>query len=222
MTRFLSCAVAVALVLSAGTVAADPLACTLTGYKAAPGLTATVAGNVLTLAWDGDKTQEVRLRLGVEGGTPTLRELAVHRKSTPWAVLATNVTPEFRVVAGFRRMSNQQLPLMRGDYWITSGEVLIDSYAVEGTGSKRTISAEVEWTFPLEFVEVVWGDGRKTGRQIISASDVGAFGAKRFSIPFDATGKDWVRLSAWDVAANGAFTEPVRLSKASTTTAGSR
>jgi hypothetical protein len=35
--------------------------------------------------------------------------------------------------------------LKRGDYFWTSGEVLIPSYAVEGTGSKRTITADVEW-----------------------------------------------------------------------------
>jgi len=40
------------------------------------------------------------------------------------------------------------------------------NYAVEGTGNRRTIVADVDWTFPLEFVEVVWGDGQKTDRQI--------------------------------------------------------
>ena len=45
--------------------------------------------------------------------------------------------------------------MRRGDYFVTSGEVLIPSYAVEGTGTQRTVVAEVEWTFPLEFVEVV-------------------------------------------------------------------
>ena len=54
---------------------------------------------------------------------------------------------------------------MRGDYFVTSGEVLIPTYAVQGTGNQRTIVADVEWTFPLNFVEVVWGDGsRPIGR----------------------------------------------------------
>ena len=64
--------------------------------------------------------------------------------------------------------------LKRGDYFVTSGEVLISNYAVEGTGDQRTITAEVEWTFPLDFVEVVWGDGQKTDRQIISTTDLAA------------------------------------------------
>ena len=107
-----------------------------------------------------------------------------------------------------------------GDYFVTSGEVLISNYAVEGTGDKRTISVEVEWTFPLDFVEVVWGDGKKTDRQIISTTDLPAFGKKRFSIPFSAAGKKWVRFAAWDVATNGAFVQPVRLTQVTTTTAG--
>ena len=109
--------------------------------------------------------------------------------------------------------------MKRGDYFVTSGEVLISNYAVEGTGDKRTITAEVEWTFPLDFVEVVWGDGQKTDRQIIPATDLPAFGKKRFQIPFNATGKKWVRFAVWDVATNGAFVQPIRLTQARATTA---
>ena len=101
--------------------------------------------------------------------------------------------------------------LMRGDYFVTSGEVLIPSYAIEGTGDQRTISADVEWTFPLEFVEVVWGDGQKTDRQIISATDLPAFSQHHFQIPFKATGKKWVRFAAWDSAGNGALVQPIKL-----------
>ncbi|MBI3263761.1 MAG: hypothetical protein HYZ58_11510, partial [Acidobacteria bacterium] len=110
--------------------------------------------------------------------------------------------------------------LRAGQFFVTSGEVLFKQFSVEGAGNQRNIVADLEWTFPLDFVEVVWGDGQKTGRQIIAASELGAFGSKRFSIPLDAAGKDWVRVSAWDVAANGAFTQPVRLT--STTTTASR
>ena len=101
--------------------------------------------------------------------------------------------------------------MRRGDYFWTSGEVLIPSYEVQGSGATRTISAEVEWTFPLDFVEVVWGDGSKVDRQIISASDLAPFSRQRFSIPFDATGKKWVRFAAWDIAGNGAMVQPIRV-----------
>lgn len=101
--------------------------------------------------------------------------------------------------------------LKRGEYFVTSGEVLIPFYELQGEGNERTIIAEVEWTFPLDFVEVVWGDGEKTGRQIISTTDLPPFGRKRFEIPFDARGKKWVRFAAWDVATNGALVQPVSL-----------
>ena len=98
-----------------------------------------------------------------------------------------------------------------GNYFVTSGEILFRNYGIEGTGSSRAYNAELEWTFPLEFVELVWGDGEKTGRQVINATDLAPFSSKHFRIPFDATGKKWVRIAAWDSAGNGAFTQPVHL-----------
>ena len=99
--------------------------------------------------------------------------------------------------------------LRAGDFFVTTGEILIRNYSVSGSGNQRTIGADVDWTFPLEFVEVVWGDGQKIDRQIIRATDLPAFGTKRFSIPFDATGKKWVRFAVWDSAGNGGFVQPV-------------
>jgi hypothetical protein len=104
--------------------------------------------------------------------------------------------------------------LRDGDFFVTTGEILIKLYGVEGTGDHRTISADVEWTFPLSFVEVVWGDGKKIERQVIPATDLPAFGSKRFSIPFDAKGKAWVRFAVWDSAGDGAFVQPRWLQEA--------
>lgn len=95
--------------------------------------------------------------------------------------------------------------------------MLIPNYEVKQAGNQITIIAEVEWTFPLDFLEVVWGDGEKTERQIIKTTELSAFGKKRFEIPLDIKGKKWVRFAAWDVATNGALVQPVTLtgSKAS-------
>ena len=98
--------------------------------------------------------------------------------------------------------------LRTGDFFVTTGEILIPKHSVEGTAARMTISADVEWTFPLSFVEIVWGDGTKIDRQVISATDLPAFGGKHFSIPFDPKGKLWVRFAVWDSAGNGAFTQP--------------
>ncbi len=98
-----------------------------------------------------------------------------------------------------------------GDYFVTSGEVLLRNSGVEGAGAKRTYTAEAEWTFPPEFAELVWSDGDRVDRKVVSLSDMGPFSSHKFRIPFDAAGKKWVRFAVWDSAGNGAFTQPVHL-----------
>jgi hypothetical protein len=73
------------------------------------------------------------------------------------------------------------------------------------------VVADLEWTYPLEFVEVVWGDGQKTDRQIIPARDLPPFGTHAFRIPVDLTGKKWVRFAVWDSAGDGAFVQPIHV-----------
>lgn len=58
---------------------------------------------------------------------------------------------------------------------------------------------------------MVWGDGMTTGSQIVPATDQPPMGRHHFSIPFDATGKKWVRFAAWDSAGNGALVQPIKL-----------
>ena len=101
--------------------------------------------------------------------------------------------------------------LRAGEYFVTSGEVLLRNWSVEGSGAKRTYNAEVEWTFPPEFAELVWSDGKTVGRQIIGLSEMAPFSSHKFRIPFDAAGKKWVRFALWDSAGNGAFTQPAHL-----------
>ena len=98
--------------------------------------------------------------------------------------------------------------LRAGDFFVSTGEILIKNYAVIGSGARRTITADVEWTFPMSFMQIVTGDGTAVHTQVISATDMPAFGSKRIALPFDAAGRTWVRFSMWDVAGNGAFTQP--------------
>ena len=98
-----------------------------------------------------------------------------------------------------------------GDFFNTSGEVLFHSWGIEGVGDKRFFNAEVEWTFPPEFAELVWSDGHKVDRQIVSLTDLAPLTTHKFHIPFDAAGKKWVRFAVWDSAGNGAIGEPVHL-----------
>lgn len=101
--------------------------------------------------------------------------------------------------------------LRSGDYFVTSGEVLLRNWSIEGSGSKRNYLAEVEWTFPPEFAELVWSDGKKVDRELVSLKDMAPFSSRKFRMPFDAAGKKWVRFAVWDSAGNGAMTQPVHL-----------
>ena len=98
--------------------------------------------------------------------------------------------------------------MRRHDSFLATGEGLIPEIEIEGYEARRTVVARVERTFPLEFAEIVWGDGDKIGRRV-QLTDLEAFGSKQFRLEFDASGKKWVRFAAWDSAGNGAFTQPV-------------
>jgi hypothetical protein len=109
--------------------------------------------------------------------------------------------------------------LKDGNFFVTNGEILVKNYSVAGPGAKKTITADLEWTYPLSFMEIVWGDGKKVDRQIIPATELGPFGTKHVAIPFDAAGKSWVRFAVWDSAGDVGFVQPVWLATAATTTA---
>src|SRR5262245_15286330 len=104
----------IALLATATSGYADTMVCNMSAYKAAAGLSATLTNNdTLTISWNGDADQELRLSFGITGGTPVMRELAIRREEGVWTTLATNVTPELRVTSGVRRISNQQLAPLR-------------------------------------------------------------------------------------------------------------
>ncbi|MHA4844227.1 hypothetical protein ACX0G7_08690 [Flavitalea antarctica] len=111
--------------------------------------------------------------------------------------------------------------LDRGRFFSTTGEVLIPSFTVGGAGSgdtavlnnngKDKIAFTLKWTFPLEFALIVSGDGKTVFKEKINLSDTKAFGEKAFTHTMNLRGRKWVRLEAWDVAVNGAFTQTVWL-----------
>jgi hypothetical protein len=100
--------------------------------------------------------------------------------------------------------------LRRGDYFISTGEVLIPEHSIERQSDVTRVRARLRWTFPLQLAEVVWGDGTYTKRHAIALEDTPAFGEKGYEWKIPAGDWTWMRLAVWDVAANGAFTMPVR------------
>ena len=93
----------------------------------------------------------------------------------------------------------------------------MDRAAVPGwrlkAGRHARSQAELRLTFPLRFAEVVSGDGSKVYRQRIDLTDTGPFGERTVKLDLDLAGRNWVRLEAWDIACNGAFTQPVWLGR---------
>ena len=86
---------------------AQTLNCDFQGYKALDGLKAGMRSGSLELTWQGERGQTLRATLGVDGGQPVVRELAVE-KNGKWSVLGHNLTPEYQVTTGRRRISGQQ------------------------------------------------------------------------------------------------------------------
>jgi hypothetical protein len=99
--------------------------------------------------------------------------------------------------------------IREGNFFGTTGEILFHNWGIEGSGAKSVYTASIEYTFPLDFAELVWSDGTKVDRQIIRLTDTEPFGTKNFRITFDARGKKWVRFDVWDSAGNGAWLQPV-------------
>ena len=63
---------------------------------------------MLTVSWNGQGTSQLRARFAIDAGTPTIRDLSVRRGGGEWAMLGQNLTPEYQVTTGVRRMSNDQ------------------------------------------------------------------------------------------------------------------
>ena len=110
--------------------------------------------------------------------------------------------------------------LRGGRFFVSTGEILLHEATFGGKASGETIAAgevdvvlDVEGTFPLAFAEVIAGDGKKVERTRIDLSDSPAFDRRRISKKVDLRGKTWVRAEVWDIAANGAFTQPVWVEK---------
>jgi len=111
--------------------------------------------------------------------------------------------------------------LQQGQFFCSTGEVLIPQFTVAGKGAGQTVrlpkptqtdvTFDLRWTFPLAFAEIISGDGRQVYRQHVDLSHTTAFGQQVFHVPANLQGRTWVRLEAWDVAANGAFTQTVYL-----------
>jgi hypothetical protein len=111
--------------------------------------------------------------------------------------------------------------LRGGQFFVTTGEVLVPVFTVDGRksgesttvakGRKVEVRLDLTWTFPLAYAEIITGDGRDTKRQRVDLSATESFGEVSIKADVDVTGQRWLRVEVWDIATNGAFTQPVWL-----------
>jgi hypothetical protein len=94
--------------------------------------------------------------------------------------------------------------IRNGKFFTTTGEVLIHDWSATDT----QVTATVEWYFPPAFAQVTWGDDAGVHQKVVSLSDQVELDKKTFTWSVDLASAKWVRLEVWDIARNGAFTQP--------------
>ncbi|WP_231464957.1 hypothetical protein [Pedobacter sp. Leaf132] len=111
--------------------------------------------------------------------------------------------------------------LRKGKFFVSTGEVVIPNFSINNKKSGEAlklddagnalIKLKLDWTFPMNYAEIVSGDGKEIYRERFNLNDTSAFGQKDYSWKVNLKGRKWVRLEAWDIAANGAFTQMIWL-----------
>ena len=87
--------------------------CDFKEYKPAAGLKAEMVQGVLQVNWQGDRDQQLRAYFAIRNGQPTIQELAARKGQAGWIVLGRDLTPEYEVLSGVRRLSEQQAGPLR-------------------------------------------------------------------------------------------------------------
>src|SRR5690242_13360146 len=99
--------------LFCATLSAQSFTCDLSGYKPADGLKAELRNGQLELSWDGAPGQQLRAAFVVRNRQPVVAELLAHKAGGSWISLGKNLSPEFQVTTGKRRLSQQQIDPLR-------------------------------------------------------------------------------------------------------------
>ncbi|CAM4076336.1 hypothetical protein SAMN06265348_102322 [Pedobacter westerhofensis] len=107
--------------------------------------------------------------------------------------------------------------MQQGKFFSTTGEVLIHELKVNGklsgesvllnTAGTADVRLKLSWTFPLNFIELISGDGKKVYREKIDLRYTKAYGTEQFKFQSRLKGRKWMRIEVWDAAVNGAFSQ---------------
>lgn len=107
--------------------------------------------------------------------------------------------------------------MQQGKFFGSTGEVLMPELKINGKISGETlalnadgtanVSLKLLWTFPMNYIEVISGDGTRVYRDKVDLTKTKAYGDQVFQFKTKLAGRKWARVEAWDVAANGAFSQ---------------
>jgi hypothetical protein len=108
LKRVLFCAT-----LAGGAAIAQNVNCDMQRYQPAEGLTAENRDGALQLSWQGERGDLLHAAFTIRGGQPVVVELSARAAGGIRKILGRNLTPEYEVTSGVRRMSEQQLAPLR-------------------------------------------------------------------------------------------------------------
>jgi hypothetical protein len=100
--------------------------------------------------------------------------------------------------------------LRQGSFFVSTGEVLLPEAVIDPkTMDQVNVHLMAKHNFPLAMGEVIWSDGTTTHRQEFPLNETRQFGTETYDWHLDAKNWKWARVAVWDIAANGAFVNPI-------------
>ena len=95
-----------------------------------------------------------------------------------------------------------------GEDFVSTGEILLEESSITEKSDHVHVAVATSSTFPLRLAEVVWGDGMSTHYERFDLNETHEFEDRHFEWDVKTPGWKWARVAIWDVAGNGAFTNP--------------
>ena len=99
--------------LFSGLAGAQTFSCDLRDYHGVDGLRAEVGGNGVELNWEGEAGQQLRAQFTLRDGQPVVQELAARKSGGEWRALGKDLTPDFEVTTGRRRISSTEMDILK-------------------------------------------------------------------------------------------------------------
>jgi hypothetical protein len=113
--------VVLSFAMFSGMSAAQTLNCNMQDYKSVEGVKAEASHNSVELTWQGEAGAQLRAQFSLRNGQPVVQELAAKKSDGPWIVLGKDLTPQFEVTTGRRRISSVESDVWSSTNGMSSG-----------------------------------------------------------------------------------------------------